>query len=144
MIMVSSACSRATSPTTRPGPDENLPAVSTLGTFQHVTCHHCTHHRHIIAEFQVGERCSTCVQAWSTCFGARNITLCTSKWACHGPLQKLHFPLQPDWTTPPSLTRLQHFMIVCFKGLKVDVESRAGCMSSLTQQVCTHATPLTS
>jgi hypothetical protein len=33
-------------------------------------------------------------------------------------------------------------MFVCFKGFMVDVEVWAGCMSSLTQLVCTPATPL--
>jgi hypothetical protein len=28
-----------------------------------------TPHRHPISEFLVGERCSTCVEAWRTCFG---------------------------------------------------------------------------
>jgi hypothetical protein len=32
-------------------------------------------------------------------------------------------------------------MLVCFKGLMVHVEAWAGCVSSLTQLVCTPATP---
>jgi hypothetical protein len=41
-------------------------------------------------------------------------------WACRGPTQHLPFPLQPDWTTPPPLTRLHHYMFDCFKGFMVD------------------------
>jgi hypothetical protein len=62
--------------------------------------------------------------------------------ACHCPTQHLLVPLQPDWTTLPSLTRLRHYMFVCFKSFMVDVEAWAGRMSSLTQVVCTPATPL--
>jgi hypothetical protein len=41
--------------------------------------------------------------------------------------------LQPDWTTLPPLTLLQHYKFVVFKGLVVALEAWAGCMSSLTQ-----------
>jgi hypothetical protein len=61
-------------------------------------------------------------------------------WDGRGPTQQLHLPLQPDWTTPPPLTRLHRYKIIFFKGLLVNVEARAVCMSSLTQLVCTHCT----
>jgi hypothetical protein len=44
---------------TCPGPDEDLPTASTPGAFQHVTCHRCTPHRQLIAEFWVGEHVYT-------------------------------------------------------------------------------------
>jgi hypothetical protein len=52
-----------------------------------------------------------------------------------------HSPQQPNWTTPPPLTQLHHYMFVCFKGFMVGVEAWAGCTSTLTQLVCTPATP---
>jgi hypothetical protein len=130
-------------PTTRPGPAGNLPTVSKVGAVQLVTCLHCTHLRRLSAEFWVGEGCSTCVgegcstwvgegcscvEAWSSCFGVapapRNMGL---PW----PNTTAPFPLQPDWTTLPPLTRLHRYMLVCIKGFMVGVEAWAGCMSSL-------------
>jgi hypothetical protein len=35
---------------------------------------------------------------------------------------------------------IHHFMFACFKGFMVDVKAWAGCMSQLTQLVCTRAT----
>lgn len=35
----------------RPGRNDDLPI---FGAFQHVTWHHCTHHRHLIADFRMG------------------------------------------------------------------------------------------
>jgi hypothetical protein len=94
------------------GPDRNLPNASTLGAghFKQVTCHHCTHHRNLIAEFWVGEQCSACVEACSTCL---EWLLHLKVWAFHGATPHLHFPLQSDWTTLPPLTRLHHY-IFCF------------------------------
>jgi hypothetical protein len=132
-----SAWSEATSPTARPGPDENVPAASTLGAFQQVTCHQCTHRRPLIAEFWVGERCSACVE-WSTCL---ECILHLELWSRHGPTQHPHFPLQPNWTTLPVLTRLHHYIFVCFKGFMIDAKAWAGFMRTLTQLVSTAATP---
>jgi hypothetical protein len=36
-----------------------------------------------------------------------------------------HNTLQPDWTNPPPLTRLHHYIFVCFKGFMVDVQAWA-------------------
>jgi hypothetical protein len=91
------------------------------------------------AEFWVGERCSACVEAWSTC---SEWLLHLEIWAGHGPTQQLPFPLQLDWTTPSPLTRLHRYMFVCFKGFMVGVKAWAGCMRSLAQVVCKPATPL--
>jgi hypothetical protein len=88
-----------------------------------------------MAEFWVGERCSVCVEAWSTWLE------CLLHLE-YGPTHHLHFPLQPDWTTPPPLTRQHHYMFVCLNVFMLDVKAWAGCMSSLTQLVCTPATPL--
>jgi hypothetical protein len=131
--MGQSASSEAISPTTRRGPDVNLATASTLGAFQHVACHQCTHHRQLIAEFWVGERCSACVEAWSTCL----------EWLPYLEVWGLPWPN----TTPPFPPRAQldnaatsytppplHF--VCFKGFMVDVKAWAGCICSLTQLVC--------
>jgi hypothetical protein len=41
--------------------------ICTLGAFQQEPCHHCTCHRHLLAEFWVGGGCCTCVETWSTC-----------------------------------------------------------------------------
>jgi hypothetical protein len=79
------------------------------------------------------------VCVWS---GPCSCTLKYGHMACHGPTQHLYFPLHPDWTTPPPRTRLHHYMFVFFKGFMVGVKAWAGCMSSLTQLVCTPATPL--
>jgi hypothetical protein len=73
--------------TTHRGPDVNLLTASTLGAFQHVTCHHCTHRRQLIAEFWVGKRCSACVEAWCTCL----------EWLPHLEIWGLPWPN----TTPP-------------------------------------------
>jgi hypothetical protein len=110
-------------------------------SFSARTCHRCTpHHRDRRSEFWSGERCSACVEALSACL---EWLLHLEIWPCHGPTQHhLHFPLQPDWTTPPPLTRFHLYMFVCFKGFMVDVKAWAGCMSSLTQLVCTPAAPM--
>jgi hypothetical protein len=71
--------------------DENLSTASTRGAFHHVACHHCTHNIHLIAEFWVVERCSTCVEAWSMLWSGS--CTCKNVWACHGPTQQLQFPL---------------------------------------------------
>jgi hypothetical protein len=114
--MGESAWSESISPTTLPGPDRNWPLIPTLGAFQHITCHHCTRHRHLIAEIWVGKRCSTCVEAWRTLFA---VAPALRKMACHGPTKQLPFPLQTDWTSQPPLKWLHHCMAVCFKGFMV-------------------------
>jgi hypothetical protein len=81
------------------------------------------------------------------CVRSGSCTLKYGHMAClHGPTQHLHFPLHPDWTTPPPRTRLHHYMFVFFKGFMVNVgvNAWAGYMSSLTQLpvVCTPATSL--
>jgi hypothetical protein len=129
----------ATSPTTSRGPDENLPTASKLEAFQHVTCHQRTPHRQLIAEFWVGKRCSACVEAWSTCL---ELLPHLEIWGLPWPSTTPPFPLHPDWTTPPPLTRLHQYIFVCFKGFMVDVKAWDGCICSLTQLVCTPATPL--
>jgi hypothetical protein len=69
-MKIQSAWSSALAPSTKLGPDENMPPVSTLGTFQNPSCHHFTHHSdEIISSFWVVERCSTGVEAWSECVG---------------------------------------------------------------------------
>jgi hypothetical protein len=104
----------AASPTTCQGPDDNLPTASKLGALQHVTCYQCTHHRQVIAEFWAGKRCSARVEALGTCLERLpHLEI----WACHGPTQHLHFPLQPDWTTPPPLSRIHHYIWFVSSGL---------------------------
>jgi hypothetical protein len=70
---------------------------------------------------------------------------CTSKYGhtCHGPTQQLRFPLQPDWKTPPPLTRLNYDMFVCMEGFVGGAEAWYQSMSSLTQLAFTSATHLT-
>jgi hypothetical protein len=138
--MGQSALSSAISPTTRRRPDENLPTASTLGAFQHVLCHQCTHHRQLIAEFWVGERCSACVEAWSTCL----------EWLPHleiwgWPLPNKTPPFPPTarldnaahYCTPPPL----HFCL--FQGVMVDVKAWAGCMCARMLPLCTEALGMT-
>jgi hypothetical protein len=137
--MGSSALSWAISPPSHRGPDENLPTASTPGAFQHVTCHQCTHHRQLIQNSGWG---NDVLLVWKHGVHVGSGSRTLKYGACHGPTQHLHFALQPDWTTPPPLTRLHHYIFVCFKGFMVDVKAWAGCICSLTQLVCTPATPL--
>jgi hypothetical protein len=87
----------------------------------------------------MGERCSACMEAWSTCFGVapadQNIAL---PWpntsAPFSPTARLEKTAASD-TAPP-------LRIWLFQGVHGLGEAWAGCTSSLTQLVCTPATPL--
>jgi hypothetical protein len=116
-----------------------------------------------IAEFWLGERCSTCVEAWSILFWIR---LCTSKYghamAKHNrsifpfsPTREHRLHLHGSTTTCLCISR---FMVgaegwsgcmrstttcLCIsRFIMVGAEGWSGCMRSLTQLVCTPATPL--
>jgi hypothetical protein len=98
------------SATTRLGPlHENLPIGPHSELF---STYDATTARTIdpMGAFWVGERCSTCAEAWNACFGmataSRNMGL---PW----PKQQLPFSLQPDWRTALPLTLLDNYMFVC-------------------------------
>jgi hypothetical protein len=97
----------------------------------------CTSHSSILG----GERCSTGVEAWSTCFGVapacRNMGLPWPNTIAPFPPAARLDNAAASYTAPPLLLFL-------FQGFMIDVKARAGCMSSLTQLVCTPATTLNS
>jgi hypothetical protein len=156
--MVQSAWSKTISPTSRPGPDENLPTVSTLKAFQHAICHHCTHHGRLIAEICVGDNVLLKFFCFLVFLVPVSVSQFLEQYAQNGgrvpntyggvhvlewllqleilACQHLHVPLQLDWTTPSPLTRLRRYIFVCFKSFMVDVEAWAGRMSSGGVHTC--------
>jgi hypothetical protein len=108
------AWSSAISAATTPRFWSNLPTAFTLGAFQQATCHQCTRHRQLMAEFWVGERRSACLDAWSTCLERLPYL---EIWACHGPTQHMHAPLRVPWPLALLTARVKfygRFQFVCW------------------------------
>jgi hypothetical protein len=95
-------------PTTHSGPDDNVPTVSTRGAFQHLSCHHCTHHGDFIPEFCAG---NDVLLVWKHGVHALGRLLNLKKWARHGQTQQLRFPVLPNWGTLLLVTRLNRLFL---------------------------------